>query len=241
MAKLSKEQIAEELSKIGMVYVSGDYKNLDSLLSCECENGHSYLLSIKKARKGFQCPSCLELEKALTDEHHMDILQSKKGRRILGLDQSSTICGYCVIENNKLVTYGVHEEKNSDIIHRIMKHKQWMKSVIDVWEIDQVVFEEIYMSNNAKTALMLGQTLGALQIAAYEQLGIKPLVASPASWRSHCGIKGKGRQAQKENTQKYIKKEFGIMASFDCADAICIAIYGNYLDGFGEDKEVKFD
>lgn len=238
MAKLTKEQIATELSQVGMVYVSGDYKNLDSLLNCECEHGHSYLLSIKKARKGFECPSCKELEIALSDERSTDLLAKKKGKRILGLDQSSTICGYCVIENNKLLTYGVHEEKNPDIIHRIMKHKQWMKGVVDIWEIDQVIFEEVYMSNNAKTALSLGQVLGALQIAAYEQLGTKPLVVSPASWRSHCGIKGKARAQQKENTQKYIKNKFDIVASFDCADAICIAIYGNYLSQFEE--EIKF-
>ena len=241
MAKLSRDQIAQELKVVKMTYISGDYKNLDSLLNCECENGHSYLLSVRKARKGFECPSCKELESALASELTFDLLEKKKGRRILGLDQSSTICGYCVVENGKIITSGIHQEKNADIIHRIMKHKQWMKGVIDIWEIDQVVFEEIYMGSNAKVSLSLGQVLGALQIAAYEQIGIKPLVVSPGSWRSFCGITGKARKQQKENTQIYIKKKFNITASFDCADAICIALYGDYVDKFENEKEIKFE
>ena len=238
MPRLTTEQIKKELEQVGMYYVEGEYKNLDSLLKCECEYGHTYMLSVRKARKGFSCPSCLELEKALEQEKDMDILETKKFPRILGLDQSTTICGYCVIENGKILTYGTHEEKNDDIIHRIMKHKQWMQSIIDIWEIDQVVLEEIYMSRNAKTALMLGQVLGALQIAAYEQLGNKPLIVSPGTWRSHCNIKGRKRREQKENTQNFIKEKFNITASFDCADAICIAVYGNYLFSF--EKEIYF-
>jgi len=235
MARLSDKQIKQELAKVGMRHIDGDYKNLDSLLMCECEHGHTYLLSVRKARKGFACPTCLELENALEEEHNLDVLERKRGKRILGLDQSTTICGYCVIENDKILTYGVHEEKNDDIVHRIMKHKQWMKGIIDIWEIDYVILEEVYMSRNAKTALMLGQVLGALQIAAYEQLGNKPMIVSPATWRSYCNIKGRSRQQQKENAQQFIKEKFDITVSFDCADAICIALYGNYLMAFEEE------
>ena len=133
MARLSQEKIDKELAKVGMRHVGKEYKNLDSLLECECEHGHTYMLSVRKARKGFECPTCIELETALEAEHGVTPLDKKMGDRILGLDQSSTICGYCVLENGKLIAYGVHEEKNDDIIHRIMKHKQWMKSVIDIW------------------------------------------------------------------------------------------------------------
>lgn len=239
MAKLNASQIAEELSKVGMTYISGTYKNLDSLLNCECEHGHEYMLSIKKARKGFECPSCIELENALENEKTHDILKAKRKKRILGLDQSSTIIGYAVIEGDELITFGVHEETNSDIIHRAMKHKQWLKGILGLWEIDEVVFEDIYMGNNTKTAISLAQVLGALQIAVYEQLGNKPIVVPAVTWKSHCNIKGKNRQTQKENTQKFIKQKFNINASFDCADAICIALYGHYIHSFG--NEVRFD
>lgn len=239
MAKLNKEQIAAELAQANLTYLHGEYKNLDSLLTCHCENDHEILVSIKKVRKGFECMTCKELASAIEDEHKFDALQSKKSKRILGLDQSSTIIGYAVVEDNRLITYGIHEEKNSDITHRLMKHKQWLKSILDVWDIDEVVLEDVYGGQNIKTTIALAEVLGVLKIAAYEQLGNKPTIVPAVTWKSFCGVKGKARQAQKENTQKYIKDKFGIIASFDCADAICIATYGNYLLSF--EKEIRFD
>ena len=102
-----------------------------------------------------------------------------------------------------------------------------------------MILEDVYMSKNAKTAIMLGQTLGALQIAAYEQLGTKPMVVGAGTWRNFCGIKGRKRLARKENTQQYIKKTFDIVASFDCADAICIALYGYHEFKFK--SEIHFE
>lgn len=239
MAKLSDEKISEELSKIGFKYIKGIYKNLDTILTVECGNGHECLLSIRKARKGFECPTCKELEHALENEKEFDVLEKKKFPRILGIDGATKITGYAIVENKKLLTSGIKEEKNECPIHRIAKMKQWLRSMIEVYEIDYVVIEDVYVSVNKQTAILLAKLLGVLENTAYEQLGNKPLVVSASSWKSYCGVKGKNRFAQKEAAQNFVKKNFGLVASQDRVDAICIAWYGTYLTRFGE--EVKFN
>lgn len=239
MAKLSKEQINDELSKINFKYVLGNYKNLDTLLTVECENGHQSLLSIKKARKGFECPTCKELENALQNEKEFDILAKKEGKRILGIDGATITTGYAIIENNKLLTSGIKEEKNECPIHRIAKMRQWLRSMIEVYEIDYVIIEDVYISINKQTAILLAKLLGVLENTAYEQLGNKPLVVSAASWKSYCGVKGKNRASQKESAQNFVKEKFKITASQDRVDAVCLAWYGNYLTRF--DEEIRFD
>lgn len=240
MAKLTKEQVAEELEKINFNWIGNEYKNLDSLLLVECEVGHTSLLSIKKARKGYECPTCKETEVALEGEREFDILQTKKGIRVLGIDGATKTSGWAIIEDDKLLSSGIKEEKNPCHIHRIAKMRQWLLSMIEVYDIDVVVIEDVYISFNKQTAIMLAKLLGVLENASYSALGVKPIVISASTWKSHCGVKGRKRAEQKENAQNFVKKKYGIVASQDRADAICVATYGSYASKLSDDKMIQF-
>lgn len=239
MAKLTQEQLEQELKNAGFEYVKGQYKNLDTILTVKClEAGHESLLSIKKARKKPDCPTCKELVFALEDEREFDVLDKKKGVRILGIDGATQTTGWAILENGNLIASGIKEEKNPCPIHRIAKMRQWLRSMIETYEIDEIGIEDVYISINKKTAILLAKLLGVLENTAYEQLGNKPVVMSASSWKSFCKIKGKNRQAQKESAQKFVKDKFGVVASSDKCDAICIALYTAHETRFEE--EIQF-
>lgn len=240
MAKLSKEKITEILSKCDLTWVGNDYKNLDSLLLVECEAGHESLVSVKKARKGYNCPTCAEMAEAIEGETDFDVLGKKKGKRILGIDGATKTTGWAIIEDNILLTSGIKEEKNECPIHRIAKMRQWLVSMIEVYDIDVVVIEDVYVSFNKQTAIMLAKLLGVLENASYITLGVKPIVMAAATWKSHCGIKGGSRFQQKKNAQKFVKEKYGVVASQDRADAICIANAGAHMAKLGDDQMIQF-
>ena len=51
--------------------------------------------------------------------------------KILGLDTSTTSTGYCVMEDNRILAYGVIKPKNSiDVIDRIIYIEQDIHSLI---------------------------------------------------------------------------------------------------------------
>ena len=55
-------------------------------------------------------------------------------------------------------------------------------------------------------------------------LAIKFIIAS-SSWKSTLGIKGRARAEQKKNAQIYINTIYGIKATQDECDAICIGTH----------------
>jgi len=59
-----------------------------------------------------------------------------------------------------------------------------------------------------------------------------------SSWKHTCGIKGKGREAQKANAQAFVKNTFAIDATQDEADAICL---GYHILASNESKVGCFD
>ena len=50
-------------------------------------------------------------------------------------------------------------------------------------------------------------------------------ICAPASWRTHCGVKGRTRSDKKRSMQNNVKEWFDITVSDDVADAIGIGKY----------------
>lgn len=149
---------------------------------------------------------------------------------IIALDQSTSISGYSVYKNNSLIDYG-HLSPSGDYLHRIVKLVKWLDSQIDKYFGDKitVLIEEIQLQQtpdskgllNVETFKKLAHCQGALLEYLVEH-EIPYLIIPSSTWKSKCGVKGKGRVEQKKNAQLYVEKEFGIKATQDEADAICI-------------------
>ena len=106
-------------------------------------------------------------------------------------------------------------------------------NLIDKYEIDTVAFEDIQLQqsvngretvNNVQTFKILAEVFGVI----YElvvALEIPYTVVLSNTWKSTLLIKGARRDEQKRNAQEYVQKTYGIKATQDECDSICIGAY----------------
>lgn len=147
---------------------------------------------------------------------------------ILALDQSSRTSGYAIFRNGELYSHGTFTITDDDIGIRLHKIKLKIQELIDDFDIDEVIFEDIYMDgqrvNNVNTFKVLAEVFGVI----YELLTdikIPHSTVLAGTWKSTCGIKGKTRPEQKKNAQKYVLETYNIKAAQDACDAICIGTH----------------
>ena len=148
--------------------------------------------------------------------------------KILALDQSSHISGFSIFENGKLVKFGKFEFNDKDMGARLFKIAEKVKNIISEENITEVIIEDIQLQrtigDNVTTFKILAEVIGVLYEMAYEiHIPINAVLASV--WKSKLNIKGKDRSEQKRVAQEYVKKNFGISATQDECDAICIGCY----------------
>lgn len=234
MARLSMNAVKQELEDVGLEYVSGEYANLQSILTVKCHEGHEFLTSLKQVRKGAPCPICFQYENMESIEEQMATPSPKKGKRVLAIDNATYKTGYAIFENGEYLHGGVKNTKKSDSAVRIADMKQWMVSMILLWDIDVVGLENVQYQGNPQTLILLAKLLGVLENAAYEVTNKTPYVVPSVTWKSFSGVKGKNRDKQKENAQKVVKARFEISVSSDLADAILLGRYVCNEERFGE-------
>lgn len=155
---------------------------------------------------------------------------------LLALDQSSRITGWSVFENAKLFDYGKFEFTDNDMSQRLLNIKTKVKELIQQYDINEVIFEDIQMqdnvANNVQTFKVLAQVQGML-LTLFAEMGIPYSIVLASQWKSTLGIKGRTRAEQKRNAQQYIIYKYGVKPTQDEADSICIgehSIYQNQND-----------
>lgn len=148
--------------------------------------------------------------------------------RLLALDQASITTGYSIWEDKALKTYGKFTFNDSDIGVRLQKIRNKVQSLIQEYEINEIVFEDIQLQtnvqNNVQTFKVLAEVFGVIYELATE-MGIKNRAVLAGTWKKHLGIKGRTRPEQKRNAQEYVKKTFLIQPTQDECDSICIGLY----------------
>ncbi len=146
---------------------------------------------------------------------------------ILGIDPGSRITGYGVIrkEGNRLIHIdngAVFTDSAADFPTRLKHIFDGLTEVINRYTPDAVAVEDLFFSNNAQSALKLGQARGAAIVAAvhaalpvfeYTALQVKQSVV------------GHGKAA-KEQVQHMVKVLLGLpeIAQADASDALAVAI-----------------
>ena len=148
--------------------------------------------------------------------------------KLLALDQSSRISGFAVFEDGKLLDYGHFTFTDKDFGERLMNIKNKVKELIEKYEVDEVIFEDIQLKDengeNISTFKKLAEVFGVV----YEYLTeIKMPNSSVLAvvWKSTLEIKGKARAEQKRNAQLYVKNSYGLTCTEDESDAICIGTH----------------
>ena len=149
--------------------------------------------------------------------------------RILALDQSSRITGWALFENDELQEYGKFDVSSTqDLGERLHQIRCIVKDMINKLQVEKVILEDIYMDgqrvNNVQTFKALAEVFGVLyELCIDLNLPVDAVLAG--TWKSTLGIKGKTRPEQKRAAQAWVAENYGIKATQDETDAICIGTH----------------
>lgn len=148
---------------------------------------------------------------------------------ILGLDTSTTSTGWCIMEDNIVLAYGVIKPpKKFDVLDRIIYIEDEIKALIKAKKVEYVCIEDLVSFRNAFSTKGLAGLLMHIQIELRKR-NILTILVRPSEWRKGI-VKGRTRAEQKESSIDYVRQEYGIEASDDEADAILVARYGDRLE-----------
>jgi Holliday junction resolvasome RuvABC endonuclease subunit len=220
MTKLLISDIKADLSLKRWTLLSSIYQNLDGELEMLCPEGHKCFMSLKQWRKKQECPTCTA--NVYNTLKEITTVQKKAGVfRILALDDSTTMTGWAVFDNEELVGYSKIEMTQKLPIDRITALKQWLLSMLIKWHPDLVAIEDIQQQDNIQIFKVLAQLQGVLLNALIEN-NYEFDIIHVATWRSFCGVKGKTRSELKKQAQEKIKEWYDVTVTQDEADAICL-------------------
>lgn len=147
--------------------------------------------------------------------------------RVLGIDPGSNITGYGIVEQqgNRLihVDNGCIVTGAKNPLHiRLKSIYSGLQEVIERYQPDAVSIENIFFSQNANSALKLGQARGAAIVSSVNS-GKEVFEYTPMQVKQ--AVVGYGR-ASKEQVQKMTKVLLNLpeVAQADAADALAVAI-----------------
>ena len=229
MAKITYEQVKQDIESKNWIVVSETYKNLQTDLELKCPKGHQVFMTYAKWREQKEIPECPICAKQPFVKKN-ESPTKKKGYRILALDQATNTSGWSLFEDGKLINYGFWTSNGNSSTQKISQVKAWMASLIDKFKVDEVIFEDIqlekYISYGQSgdcvlTFKKLAHLQGVLKNYCYEN-GIQYEVIPVATWRNFSGIKGKTRTDRKKSAQLKVLDLYEIKVTEDIADAILI-------------------
>lgn len=147
--------------------------------------------------------------------------------RIIGVDPGSRITGYGVIDADcgrlRFVACGVVKTTSkAPFAHRINEIFEGINEVVQLHAPAIAAVEDVFLANNPRSALKLGQARGAAVVAAMQN-GLSVYDYSPRSVKQ--AVAGYG-QAEKEQVQQMVQVLLGLSGrpSSDAADALAVAI-----------------
>lgn len=147
--------------------------------------------------------------------------------RIIGVDPGSRITGYGVIDADcgqlRFVACGVVKTTpRAPFAHRLNEVFEGINEVVQIHGPAIAAVEDVFLANNPRSALKLGQARGAAVVAAMQN-GLSVYDYSPREVKQ--AVAGYG-QAEKEQVQQMVQVLLGLSGrpSSDAADALAVAI-----------------
>jgi len=222
MARNYYENIVVELSELEWKLHSKSYKNLNTLMSMECPNGHIIEETLKKWRNKQHCPVCAEQNYLIFQVK--PTIRKAGVKRVLALDDSTTTTGWAIFDDKDLIAYGEYNAPSLELIDRIMTVEDWLISMINNWNPNIIALEDIQMQKNVQLFKALAKLQGVLEICI-KRKKIQYYIVHSQTWKAYCKIIGKNRTDQKKSAQLIVSKLYKIKVSKDESDAICIGKY----------------
>ena len=154
--------------------------------------------------------------------------------RVLGIDPGSVKTGYGIIDTDGIrcfhVAHGHINVAGDDLPEKLGYIYYRISELIDEWQPHEAGVEQVFVSQNAMSALKLGQARGAA-ITSLVQYGVKVAEYTPTQVKQ--SVVGTGA-AKKEQVQHMIRALLGITdkVQADAADALAVAIcHGHSRNG----------
>jgi crossover junction endodeoxyribonuclease RuvC len=148
--------------------------------------------------------------------------------KIFGIDPGSERTGYGCVETDasrhRIITSGaIRTQASAPFPEKLLKIHAGLVALLDQCQPDCVAIENLFYSNNARSALKLGHARGVAMLAAV-QSGLPVFEYTPAEVKR--AVVGYGR-AEKHQVQQMVTLILGLAAlptPFDASDALAIAI-----------------
>lgn len=162
MPRLNLVDIQQEVEDKSWTLLTEEYVNLDTDMEFQCPAKHRVYTSLKKWRRHSFCPVCLEQKNSI--ELRDKIPRKAKGIiRTLALDDSTSITGWAIFDDGKLIGYGKLVMNQQNVVERIVGVRQWLISAIHNWDPDVVGIEDIQLQTGPKSNVAVFKTLAHLQ------------------------------------------------------------------------------
>ncbi len=146
--------------------------------------------------------------------------------RVLGIDPGSVITGYGLIESDGArsfhLAHGHIRVKGDSFAERLGHIHSALGDIITEWQPQEVAIEQVFLSNNAMSALKLGQARGAAITAAVS----RQLTVSEYAPRLVKKVVTGSGAADKKQVQTMVRALLHIVSTVqvDAADGLAIAI-----------------
>ncbi len=147
---------------------------------------------------------------------------------ILGIDPGYATVGFGILESNgsrhKAIEYGVITTPKEDSLpKRLAKIAEGFNIIIDRYHPDAIAMEELFFTNNQKTAILVAEARGVILLTAYQKCKnlyeYTPLQIKQA-------MTGYGK-AEKKQIQQMVKTYLNLTSipkPDDAADALAVAL-----------------
>lgn len=145
---------------------------------------------------------------------------------ILGIDPGSRITGYGIIKEEQRKLYyldsGCIRTADGDLSDRLLEIYNGICHLMDAWSPNEVAIEEVFMHQNASSALKLGHARGVAMVAAASH---RVRVSEYAAREVKQAVVGYGA-AEKTQVKHMVVKLLMLNSApqSDAADALAIAI-----------------
>ena len=146
--------------------------------------------------------------------------------KILSLDLSTKSTGWCIGQNQSIISHGCITASSKDVIKRIIKMRDELSKIIKDNKIQKIIMQQVRLQLSSHTSKILMWLQGIITMTTYE---INPKIEwdfiGPSTWRAALKIKqgpGIKRNDLKSQDIQYVKNKYNIIVNDDEADAICI-------------------
>ena len=146
--------------------------------------------------------------------------------KVLSLDQSTRVSGYCLFEDDEYICSGVIDMSKSklDTYNRSFEMAKALWKIIKEYKPDYLVIENVQAQSGVQTVIILARLQGMI-IGYAEAHGVETHILLPTEWRAQLkysqGPKVK-RAELKQQSIDYVKNKYGFDRSEDECEAIAL-------------------